>query len=948
MDQPTAVIVEGSGRKDVDGTYVPHQRMVLGQPVFRKPGTSLTVLRRGDSSWGLADYAGRGIETLRWSPQSADLYSVGRCVAGLGAHQPPEVGWEAHEAAPPAPSVRTWHNGNRTGRLRVELTEAAVTIADGVTSDWLGRSRSEPRSWQVSARHGLEPRSREIIPPWAPAASRSTPPAMSSRLRGEKLEAHTSSSPQKASAKMPASTPSTSALPGHERLLLVFSIVLARQSPRIGWGIAWDHKEYASSGCRKVGSIAASSPLGRWNVWQGVRGRADLQVRLGDQLLKADGKWAFPECEAGTDDVLTESVSSSRVQMGSAVLDFGRWVVRPSRPQPPEVSPWRNATGLLVSWANEVQAARRAGALAWALCLRDAELGQWYVVDGATGHVEKLTLGKEFRAIAPNETSLVLYGGLSRGRNYTACIAMLTAAGWSSFSFLSRQVSTSMTLYGSRSRSRLLALAQGQQLPMGSEEVPPPPLVPPLSSVDLPSFMTPAQIQPGGSAPVALKNGPRTLLALPRVLSLRLCLEGAAASDGVVARALGDRSVLIEAVDRTAPVGSAGIGGGWASLPAGRRCSQPLDIHGERLVPDLRPGDAVIRMNGLMRAADMLGELKRRPPTLALLILRWAGGPRPGEPRGKEEVAAAAASAESQSAEAFDVDAGMDGELSSLVEDLKRVSLLPSLEAEVAMRLANKDIDALNGALEALRQQRHVEAGDGAEDTAAGQPLGHEDPDKVSEPGLAEEAQKRCHLLNNRRRLEDGLKEIYVMSDSEEDQNHFKANVSLRCALADPSFDPDQLKMAVDTFFRLCPHQANSLAAATVIARARMLEQLWRQRRLVEELALKLPAAARAAVTWEAQRRRAGTWPHAPCGVEADPPPDIALANAKLLSVGREYAAELGYAYLEAAAVQERHDWAARQRPPKSDAFRKDNMTGPMMSLRLGELEGWWKRPVPS
>eukprot|EP00932_Pfiesteria_piscicida_P003081 SRR837773.12993.p3 GENE.SRR837773.12993~~SRR837773.12993.p3 ORF type:complete len:177 (-),score=50.21 SRR837773.12993:51-560(-) len=169
--------------------------------------------------------------------------------------------------------------------------------------------------------------------------------------------------------------------------------------------------------------------------------------------------------------------------------------------------------------------------------------------------------------------------------------------------------------------------------------------------------------------------------------------------------------------------------------------------------------------------------------------------------------------------------------------------------------------------------------------------------------------------------------------------------MALHLALADPAFDPDKLKQAVENFFRCCPFQAKSPAAAVLVARARLLEQLWRQRQRCEALAEELPQAVRGAKVWEARRRAAGTWPCPPHGKEADPP---STSLRDLVRDAQPYAYELGFAYAEAAAVQERHDWAARQRPPKSDAFRSDGMAGPLKCLALGELEGWWTRPPAS
>jgi len=454
-----------------------------------------------------------------------------------------------------------------------------------------------------------------------------------------------------------------------------------------------------------------------------------------------------------------------------------------------------------------------------------------------------------------------------------------------------------------------------------------------------------------------LKDGPRTLLAQPRVLRLRLALNGEGATDGVTTRVLGARALLVDAAvghssatPTSAPGASASTrilapgadtlgahasaGSGWAGAPVAR-AAEPLDLHGERLLPELRPGDAIIRINGLTHSHEMLAELKRRPRSLVMLVLRSAGGARPGQP-GYRNVAADAAAENGSAAEAFDVEARFDGELVSLVEDIKKHVLLPEAEASVAMRLVENDLDELSKALEALRQRKRTENDDDA-DLAAEE----EDPDLVPEPGLEDEAQKRVHLLGNRRRLEEGLRKLYSEKETDE-ENHYKSNLALRESLADPTFDADKLQVAIDNFFRLCPFQAKSPAAKALVARARILVELWTFRRRCGELRHEVLYATKAALKWEAKRRAAETWPYAPKGTEAEAADPC---FKELLEQTQEYVGELGFVLQEAKAVLERHEWASLQRPPKSDAFRKDNMAGPLMSLRLGELEGWWKRP---
>lgn len=442
MDSPSVVVVRGAGRQDVDGTYVPHDRKYKGQEVFRKPGTSLTVLRRGDDSWSIADF-GAGAETLRFSPKASELYAVGRCEEGVGAGQPPEVGWEVLDAPEPAPAVVAWRSGNRTRRLRVEFA--------------LPRNKC-PGADEGSAAEGGGPQlsGRAHSAPSLPKL-----PAVLTRRRGKLPTLSVFTSPFEAMGAFTAAPRPPPA--GHDKLLFAFSVLLARPDPRTGWGFDWNQQAYVKNGCRSIHTIHGSSPLGRWNTWQGLRGRPDLKVCVGDQLLKADGKWSFAEVEVCADDVGEETMGPSEGsshRYGGAIMDFGRWVVRPSRPPAPRIDTWQQSAGLRVSWVGAAAAAEVAGPLGWALCLRDTELGQWYAVDGATGRAEKVLLSKDVSAVHPEESSVVIYDGLFRGRSYVACIAVLTNFGWSSFSFLSKPGTTSTTMHGSRSQTRLASLAQ--------------------------------------------------------------------------------------------------------------------------------------------------------------------------------------------------------------------------------------------------------------------------------------------------------------------------------------------------------------------------------------------------------------------------------------------------------------------------------------------------------
>ena len=57
----------------------------------------------------------------------------------------------------------------------------------------------------------------------------------------------------------------------------------------------WAQEEYQASGVRKVSSIEPWTPMHRWNTWQTLRGRPNLCIEPGDQLIRCNGDWAITE-----------------------------------------------------------------------------------------------------------------------------------------------------------------------------------------------------------------------------------------------------------------------------------------------------------------------------------------------------------------------------------------------------------------------------------------------------------------------------------------------------------------------------------------------------------------------------------------------------------------------------------------------------------------------------
>eukprot|EP00434_Breviolum_minutum_P030856 symbB.v1.2.027286.t1/scaffold2791.1/size70196/3 len=139
-----------------------------------------------------------------------------------------------------------------------------------------------------------------------------------------------------------------------------------------------------------------------------VRGREDMCIRRGDQLLKQNGGWAFSEVSMespegfedlpGMEDGGAEGIGETML-----VMDFGRFVQRPCPPQPPRMEPWEVGYGLRVEIDPFLAGPYEEEVIAWALILKeevpDANLGSeslgkaescWRAYNSESGKVRHL------------------------------------------------------------------------------------------------------------------------------------------------------------------------------------------------------------------------------------------------------------------------------------------------------------------------------------------------------------------------------------------------------------------------------------------------------------------------------------------------------------------------------------------------------------------------------
>eukprot|EP00439_Symbiodinium_sp_Y106_P026482 s1976_g3.t1 len=469
-DSAPGVVVDGAGSTDANGIYVRTGFKVANTEVFQKRGTCLVMLKRGeDLNWSLINLNGlrgksdkapkeeaisSGVYTfspakLRWNPNSTTLYQVAPSLHSRDNLLPPHVGWTVVDGLSPAPSVNFCTSDSLRpekllaaaipGKLLTRIAETAPTVAKVQTSIH--------QAWRTDAQQTL-PR----ILRWG--TSETSRARKQVKAKGEGRLVQTLSLPDLRS-------PAALLMPEGETVMVIYSLVIGRPSFHFEWGLSFQEKELRDTGRRIVAAVEPNSPFDRWNIWQLVRGRPEMCVRAGDQLLKQSGAWAYFECplesSEGYEDLpsITESETLEGVGDTLLVLDFGRFERRPCPPEPPRLEPWEAGYGLRVEIDSNLAGPYQEDVIAWALVLKE-DLSEaafvsttpgkletcWRAFDGESGKVHAVLRDAEVGAIMHNGGPITLHlsEGIKTGRTYAACLAVLTAAGWSAFSYPSRPV----------------------------------------------------------------------------------------------------------------------------------------------------------------------------------------------------------------------------------------------------------------------------------------------------------------------------------------------------------------------------------------------------------------------------------------------------------------------------------------------------------------------------
>jgi len=918
-DSAPGVVVDGAGSTDANGIYVRTGFKVANTEVFQKRGTCLVMLKRGeDLNWSLINLNGlrgksdkapkeeaisSGVYTfspakLRWNPNSTTLYQVAPSLHSRDNLLPPHVGWTVVDGLSPAPSVNFCTSDSLRpekllaaaipGKLLTRIAETAPTVAKVQTSIH--------QAWRTDAQQTL-PR----ILRWG--TSETSRARKQVKAKGEGRLVQTLSLPDLRS-------PAALLMPEGETVMVIYSLVIGRPSFHFEWGLSFQEKELRDTGRRIVAAVEPNSPFDRWNIWQLVRGRPEMCVRAGDQLLKQSGAWAYFECplesSEGYEDLpsITESETLEGVGDTLLVLDFGRFERRPCPPEPPRLEPWEAGYGLRVEIDSNLAGPYQEDVIAWALVLKE-DLSEaafvsttpgkletcWRAFDGESGKVHAVLRDAEVGAIMHNGGPITLHlsEGIKTGRTYAACLAVLTAAGWSAFSYPSRPVHV-------KQRPGLMDGILSLVLPPEDEQH--------RRRKHLTGalfYFLPSDLQAGFSAPITTQSTvsePCELFSTRRLLKLSLVLPHGRPK-GLEVSEEGGSTLYVVDEGRT-PDAEARV----------------MKISNHAIPWRLCSGDFIVRLNGFSGAERMLEELQHNPPVLALEVLRPVGGKREGE-----------------TADIFELHPELDEQCQAMVSEIRTHGLLSS-EAELASLSVGTRDDLIQQVLDGVKSFRR--------DVAPKRPSDGEPVPEAEgmDNAILLDAQRRVLVLHRFRMMEQTAKEF----QGAESGQLSEACRLLQWAMADASFSPEKLGRSIEEF-KSCGGTAvrASAPAQVLLKRAIFQMNLWSWRDKLREERKELKRATEQMLHMErVDQEHTKQFPGRPMPKE-DVEKIVQARNllGRKVRQGQSFRQQLHYEMAEAEAVLRRSLRSAAGQQQLS--LQEQNARfDPRRTLTVGKQKGWW------
>jgi hypothetical protein len=464
---------------------------------------------------------------------------------------------------------------------------------------------------------------------------------------------------------------------------------------------------------------------------------------------------------------------------GCIILDFARPAVRPASPIPPECeADVQEKTHLWIWWASEVTQPPD-NVDAWALFVKDLKMGNWYVVDGASGEAHPVDPRAQYAGFLPQVVEVCVKVGLPAGRRYSACVACRTVHGWSTLSELS-----------------VPTMLHKTYLPVEPDIIVQSALNP--ERMGCVFFSAPMDLVPMSSAPIALRSGPDSCGGERRVLRFDKVLRDSCDTVAMGRSATGRLALVTRTSGRVAE-------------------SSSLHLHGTRLVLNLETGDAVTTANGVTNVDGIIDEFRRRPQVMALRFQRLIGPSKRGgnsDARLEQDYADAGnlcyntvldVPQEMSREGIMRIEEALDERISPLAEEIQLHEHMRAEDGALVYSLLEFDAERL------AYLSKLVEAAD---------------PSNIS-PDLLKESEKRLFFLNQRK---NALKQENPI-------------LRLKYAVCDSKSDPKQLNNAMNRFARLPLGVRGSRLGKQLISRATALQRLWEWRIEAKQLRSKLHAA---------------------------------------------------------------------------------------------------------
>jgi len=364
-------------------------------------------------------------------------------------------------------------------------------------------------------------------------------------------------------------------------------------------------------------------------------------------------------------------------------------------------------------------------------------------------------------------------------------------------------------------------------------------------------------ILPRSSTLVPLTPGPRWLSGQRRCLCIQVQCNGNDTVGLHLSASRDKRAAVVVRVDR----GSAAHA--WYETQAS---THALDLHGHPLVLALRPGDSIVRANGISGAEAVIAEVQRRPEVLALHVERLTGN---------KQVRSQAPP------DRLQISTVLDEMMAKHAEEVQWHALLAKETADLASRMVCSDVDDL--------EKSYYFAGAAPQEALTELHM-----------EIMSEASKRISSLRRRADVQ-GSHAVYLLS-----------------AMCDVSCGTETLAASLDMYEKEVElNVKESKSGQLLLRRARSLLRLWEWRRAAKKCHTRLLAAVAASMEQEPPANE-GLVPvpihDSPEEHTENNQKDACQYLAAVVAEAKGFTRVLGHDYVEALAASQRHEFKLERR----------------------------------